>query len=264
MIPDFSPALRTLHLMALDAIARIPYFVVSLLVLGVFTFAARRMRGVLHRGAERAGRGANFSALVSRLGSGALWVGGALVAATIAFPSFTPATLVSVLGFGGVAAGFALREVLGNWLCGLVILASEPFRIGDRIIVRTFEGQVEDVQTRATTIRTRDGRRVVVPNTVVFSEPIEVVSAFGRRRMEVTVPLSGAADWSSVKPRLMTSLADLSGIEAAPPPDVFLAEIRDTGPVAGVRWWIAHDSDAAESASRDAVLLAVSRALRTD
>jgi len=261
MIPDFSPAFQTLHNMAHDAAMRTPYFVVALAVLGLFWFASNRARRVLRLGAQKAGRGTNFAALVSRLGGGLLLAAGALVAMTIAFPSFTPATVFSVLGFGGVAAGFALRDILGNLLCGLVILASEPFRIGDHIAVKGFEGEVEDVQTRATTIRTRDGRRVVVPNTLVFNEPVEVVTAFSHRRLEAQIPLA-PMDWQAAKTRARAAMQTLESVEQTPEPQAFLLEIKDTGGATlALRWWIANNSEASESHSRDAVLLAVSSVL---
>lgn len=264
MFPDFSPAFTTLHAMALDAISRAPYFLVALLVFGAFYLVSKRARSVLLLGANRAGRGTNFSALVSRLGGGALLLAGALIAVTVAFPAFTPATIFSVLGFGGVAAGFALRDILGNLLCGLVILASEPFRIGDRIAVKGFEGEVEDVQTRATTIRTRDGRRVVLPNTVVFNEPVEVVTAFSHRRLDASLPLGLTLDWQLAKTRAQNAMIGVAGVESEPPPQAFLLEIKDTGAVLGLRWWIDNNSESSEASSRDAVLMGVSQAIRGD
>ena len=245
--------------MARDFIARAPYFLIALLVFGLAYVVSTRVRRLLVRGADRANRGANFSALVSRLGAGAVLTGGALVATTIAFPAFTPATLISVLGFGGVAAGFALRDILGNLLCGLMILASEPFRIGDRIAVKGLEGEVEDVQTRATFIRTRDGRRIVVPNTLVFNEPVEVVTAFAKRRLEATVPLP-LTDWDGAKTRALSALNAVENIETEPTPSVFIQEWKDNGAVLGLRWWIENKND--EASSRDAVLTAVARALQ--
>ncbi len=247
--------------MARDAIERAPYLLIALLVFGLAYVVSNRVRRLLVRGADRAKRGANFSALVSRLGAGAVLVGGALVAATIAFPSFTPATLISVVGFGGVAAGFALRDILGNLLCGLLILASEPFRIGDRIAVKGFEGEVEDVQTRATTIRTRDGKRVVVPNTLVFNEPVEVVTAFSKRRLDASIPIGGD-NWEEVKASALEAMNSVEGIESEPPPCAFIQEWKDIGAVLGLRWWINNESAQVEAHSRDAVLVAIQRALR--
>ena len=261
-IPDFNPAWKTLQGMATDATARAPYYIVALLIFGIAYLISNRVRSLLALGADRTHRGANFSALVARIGGWAVIAVGALVAATIAFPSFTPATVVSVLGFGGVAAGFALRDILGNLLCGLVLLASEPFRIGDRIEVKGYQGEVEDVQTRATTIRTRDGRRVVIPNTIVFNEPVQVVTAFDKRRLETSIPLSGD-NWQGDKERALKAMQSVEGVESEPEPCAFILEWKDNGAVLGLRWWISKESTEVESASRDAVLNAVANALRT-
>ncbi|BCM91320.1 putative MscS family protein.1 [Abditibacteriota bacterium] len=260
-IPDFSPAWNTLQGMARDATARAPYFLVALVIFGIAYLLSKRVRHLLISGANRAHRGASFSVLVGRIGSGLVIAGGALIAATIAFPAFTPATLVSVIGFGGVAASFALRDILGNLFCGLVILASEPFRIGDRIEVKGFQGEVEDVQTRATTIRTRDGKRVVIPNTVVFNEPVEVVTAFAKRRLDTSITLTDD-DWDGAKARALEAMEEVPGVEEDPKPCAFILEWKDRNVVLGLRWWINTESTEGESQSLDAVLTAVAKALR--
>jgi small conductance mechanosensitive channel len=252
----------TLQGMARDAVARAPYFIVALLVVGIAYLISKRVRNLLALGANRANRGANFSALVARIGGWAVLGAGALVAATIAFPSFTPATLVSVLGFGGIAAGFALRDILGNLFCGLVLLATEPFRIGDRIEVKGYQGEVEDVQTRATTIRTRDGKRIVIPNTVVFNEPVEVVTAFTRRRLDTSITLSDY-DWGEAKARAIEAMKQVPGVEEDPQPCAFILEWKEKNAILGLRWWINNENIEVESQSRDAVLNAVAKALRT-
>jgi len=54
------------------------------------------------------------------------------------------------------------------------LLLQEPFEIGDWITVAGFEGKVEDIQTRATIITAADGKRVVIPNAVLFTSPVVV------------------------------------------------------------------------------------------
>ena len=66
-----------------------------------------------------------------------------------------------------LAIGFAFRDIAENFLAGVLILLTQPFKIGDQIDINGFEGTVEDIQTRATYIRTYDGRVVVVPGAAV-------------------------------------------------------------------------------------------------
>ena len=92
----------------------------------------------------------------------------------IAIPSFQPAQLIQLLGISGVAIGFAFLDILQNFLAGILILLTEPFRLGDQIVVGGYEGTVEEIETRATSIRTYDGRRVVIPNSNLFTESVTV------------------------------------------------------------------------------------------
>jgi small-conductance mechanosensitive channel len=64
---------------------------------------------------------------------------------------------------------------------------NEPFTIDDQIIVSGFESTVESIKTRATTIRTYDGRRVSIPNANLFTESMIVNTAFDERRSEYDV-----------------------------------------------------------------------------
>ncbi len=60
---------------------------------------------------------------------------------------------MSALGIGSVAIGFAFKDIFQNLLSGILILLGEPFKIGDDIIVSGMEGNVEDIQIRATYLR---------------------------------------------------------------------------------------------------------------
>ncbi len=91
---------------------------------------------------------ANLALVLGRLTEGGLMLLGVLVALVIAVPSFQPAQLIQILGISGVAIGFAFRDILQNFLAGILILLTEPFRIGDQIIVNNFEGTVEEIEAR--------------------------------------------------------------------------------------------------------------------
>lgn len=65
---------------------------------------------------------------------------GLLVALSIVIPTCRAGDLMQWLGIGGVAIGFAFHDILQNFLAGILLLLTEPFRIGDQIIVRQFEG----------------------------------------------------------------------------------------------------------------------------
>ncbi len=95
--------------------------------------------------------------------------------------------LVSTPGIGGVAIGFAFKDIFQNFLAGILILVTRPFRVGDQIVFKEYEGTVEDIQTRATSLKTYDGRRVIIPNGELYTNSLTVNTAFPRRRWQYDV-----------------------------------------------------------------------------
>ncbi len=111
---------------------------------------------------------------MARLVQTSILVLGFLIALSVVAPTFKAADLIKLLGVGTVAIGFAFQNILQNFLAGILRLLQEPFQLGDFISVIGIEGTVYDIQSRATIVSTRDGRRVVIPNAVLFTSPVVV------------------------------------------------------------------------------------------
>ena len=175
---------------------------------------------------------------LGRLASGFTILVGILVAAVIVFPTFTPAKLLSFFGFGSVAIGFAFRDVLQNYLAGILLLFTQPFRIGDAIIFGEYEGVVQDIQTRATFVRTYDGRRVVIPNGELFTNSVIVNTAYETRRVEYDVGIGYEDDIELAKRILIDVMRDAPEVNDAPPPEVLVVELGPEAVKLRARWWI--------------------------
>ena len=171
---DMTEALQSLHGIVQALILRLPYVVVGLVVFAVFYLAAKGMRHLITRITERRRRHRNLGIVLGRLAQGGMVFIGLLVALVIVLPTFSPGELVQLLGISGVAIGFAFRDILQNFMAGILLLLTEPFRIGDQIRFGDFEGTVENIQTRATVMRTYDGRRIVIPNANLFTNAVTV------------------------------------------------------------------------------------------
>jgi small conductance mechanosensitive channel len=152
--------------MADTFLARVPSLMVAIVVFLIFYFVSILLSRVIRRATEEHRR--NLGVVFARLAGAAVVLLGVLVAFSIVAPSFQAGDLIKLLGIGSVAIGFAFQNILQNFLAGLLLLWAETFRVGDQIKLDNFEGTVEDIQTRATTIKTYDGRRVVVPNAELF------------------------------------------------------------------------------------------------
>lgn len=186
---------------------------------------------------------------------------GLFISLTIVFPSLRASDLVQLLGISGVAVGFAFRDILQNFLAGILILLTEPFHINDQIVFKNFEGTVENIQTRATTIKTYDGRRIVIPNSELFTNSVTVNTAFDNRRLEYDVAVGYGDDLNWTKQLMLQAIDSVDTVLKHPPPDVLVMELAENSVNIRARWWIKppRRSDALDT--RDKVISAIKQKL---
>ncbi|WP_111656429.1 mechanosensitive ion channel family protein [Isoalcanivorax indicus] len=92
-------------------------------------------------------------------------------------------------GIGGIAIGFAAKDLLANFFGGMMIYLDKPFRVGDwvRSPDREIEGTVEDIGWRLTRIRTFDQRPLYIPNATFSTIAVENPSRMRHRRIFETI-----------------------------------------------------------------------------
>jgi small-conductance mechanosensitive channel len=261
---DVSLALRTIRAMVASLVAALPRLAAALLVIAAFVALGRVLRWLVLRSVQP-GRGhESLRVALGRLAYTAAVAVGALVAATVAVPSFTVGGLIQLLGVSGVVVGFAFKEIFQNFLAGILILVARPFTIGDQIAVDSYEGTVEEILTRATVIRTFDRRMVVVPNADLFTKSVTVNTAYPERRIEYDLTLPAGADVDALKHRLTTLLrgGGIDGVAPDPQAEVLLIKLAGDGSATlRLRWW--SPSERGEYLTvQDRVLSAVREALR--
>ena len=234
---DISQAWETGQEMLDGFVEALPMIGLGIIVFALFYLAARWIRSLVKRLTETAGLSPNAGLILGRPTRWLVISVGLLVALNIAVPSFTAGDLIQLLGISSVAIGFAFHDILQNFLAGILLLLTEPFRIGDQIIVGSFEGTVEDVWTRATTIRTYDGRLVVIPNADLFTESVTVNTAFDKRRSEYSVGIGYGDDIGQAMRLILEAMNGVEGVCEEPSPDVLVAELADFSVNIRARWW---------------------------
>lgn len=250
----FSLLTDELRSLGSEIVAALPRLALAIAVLAGFYAVARLLRRAARRLSMNYGRHAAVGLVLGRLAQFAIVLLGVLVAATIIFPSFRVGDMVEVLGLTSVALGFAFRDILQNFLAGILILWTRPFVIDDQIIYKDFEGTVTDIQTRATFIETYDGRRIVIPNAELFTNAVTVNTANARRRMEHDIGIGVGDDIERARAVVLESLRRIEGVESSPPPDVCVVDLADSSVKLRVRWWIEPPRRADVVAARDRVL----------
>lgn len=130
-------------------------------------------------------------------------------------------SLITALGVGSLVIGLALQDTLGNLFSGIAILFEKPYGEGDWIEVDGTVGKVEAINWRATRLLTRDGDRVVIPNSVVSSGKITNESQPpGAGYEEYRIGFSYNDPPNKVKRVMLETIRTTRGVLADPPPQV--------------------------------------------
>jgi MscS family membrane protein len=124
---------------------------------------------------------------------------------------FSVSGVLAFGGIGGIAVGFAARDLLANFFGALMIFMDRPFSVGDwvRSPDRNIEGTVEEIGWRLTRIRTFDARPLYVPNSVFMSISVETPSRMTNRRIYETIGLR--YDDVAVFPAILESIREMLG-----------------------------------------------------
>ncbi|MGL9734336.1 MAG: small-conductance mechanosensitive channel MscS [Symbiopectobacterium sp.] len=108
-------------------------------------------------------------------------------------------SVIAVLGAAGLAVGLALQGSLSNFAAGVLLVMFRPFRTGEFVDLNGVSGTVTQVQIFSTTMRTPDGKIIVVPNGKIIAGNIINSSREPDRRTEIIVGVAYDADIDKVK-----------------------------------------------------------------
>ncbi|WP_052208292.1 mechanosensitive ion channel family protein [Croceibacterium mercuriale] len=225
-----------LHVVSNDFFLQLPNILGGIVFVAVAWFLAKIVANGVRKALHRKGL-VDLGGVLALLVFGLIVAASLLIASVIVFPSVKPATIISSLGIGSVAIGFAFKDILQNLLAGILLLINRPYRRGDQIVVKEFEGTVEHIQSRATLIKTYDGRRVIIPNSDVYTSPVIVNTAFETRRDQFDIGI-GYGDKPDRAIRIFEeAIAGIDGVGAEPGPEVLPWGLDASSVTLRARWW---------------------------
>lgn len=244
------------HAMVGGFIDRVPALILATVVFLAFCGFSQILARFIQKAFSKRRR-ASLALVFARLIAAVTILLGLLVAISIVAPSFHASDLIKILGIGGVAIGFAFQNILQNFLAGLLLLWSEPFRVGDEIKVDAFEGEVLEIQTRATIIKTYDEREVVIPNADLFTKSVTVNTAMGTRRWQYDVDVKRTGNLQELKTTIVNVVQGVPGVLRDPEPEALIVDVTPDSVKVRVLWSTNDAHQHQMLGSYDQVLMAV-------
>jgi small conductance mechanosensitive channel len=219
-------------------IGQLPYIVAGIIVLLIFLLLSRAVKGVFWATSNKTGLDYRLRILINRLIGLSIVLLGFFAALTVIIPSFRFGDLIAGLGFTSFVVGFASKDILNNFLSGVLILWKQPFQIGDYIFIEKFQGKVEQIGVRATRLKADDGEQILIPNGDMYSNALIIRGAGANRRMSLRVNLGYDADINKAKQIIYKALRDLSGVIDDPAPKVYVKDLSAEGVNLAIYFWI--------------------------
>ena len=165
---------------------------IFLLILFAFRSLSRLIRRAVERGVNRVNLSFLLRNMIVSSAGNAVMALGIMIALSQMGISLGP--LLAGLGVLGFIVGFALQDTLGNFASGMMILIYRPYDVGDLITAAGVTGKVKDMSLVYTMILTLDNQKMIVPNSKIWGDVIQNVTAQRVRRVDLVFGISYADD----------------------------------------------------------------------
>jgi len=246
---------------ARGAIELLPQIAVAVLVIVLTVMVSKLVQYLANRALDRSRLRKSLRELITLLLSILVWMLGLMVAAVIVFPNLTPSSILAGLGIGSVAIGFAFKDVFENFLAGIIILFRREMRMGDHIECGDIEGEVAHIAIRESHIRQTDGQLVIVPNSILFKNPVTVRTDRDTRRVTVICGVAYDEDVDQSRDVIRKAVETCDTVQQDDKPiQIFAQEFGASSINFEVTWWTG-STPLEVRTSRDQVVAAVKRAL---
>jgi small-conductance mechanosensitive channel len=216
-------------------------FVEGILLLLLSFVVAGLVRGALRKELKRPHIDPQVALLVSRIAYLATVLLGVIAFFTRWFGS--PALVFGGFGFLALAVSLAFQDILKNFIAGLFMLLERPFRLGDEITVDNHTGIVENIEMRATTLRTSEGEQVITPNSLVYTGTIINRTRYPTRLFTLTARVPSGVAPDGLAEKLKEQIQSRPDIAKDPPPHIVLQPTIDGGLTLEVRYWLDYRSN---------------------
>lgn len=140
-------------------------------------------------------------------------------------------TLLASAGIGGLAVALAAQDTLKNLFGTIMLLTDKPFRVGERILFKNYDGVVEDIGLRSTKVRLLTGHQVILPNDELARTDIENVGRRQHIRRTAVLEIPAATSVDKIKRALeivRAALENHEGMHGDFPPHVYLRDLKES------------------------------------
>lgn len=147
-------------------------------------------------------------------------------------------------GFVGGAAvsalviGFAFKDIIENFLAGIILAFNRPFKTGDTVVSGEITGNIVDLNIRYTHLKTFEGFDVYIPNSNIITKPLINYTRDGKRRFDFLVNVDYGSDIGKATQIIMKVVDNTKEIIKEPSPMIIMDSFNPSYVVLKVLYWV--------------------------
>lgn len=151
---------------------------------------------------------------------------------------FDVTAFLAGIGILGFTVGFAMQEIMQNFVAGVILLVQQPFEVEDVIETDQFIGTILTINLRTTEMKTIDGRIVIIPNAAILANPITNYTRAEFRRVELPVGVSYDSDPAAARQVVLDAIRTVTGFVGDPEPMVIFHTFGGSSIDMSAYFWI--------------------------
>lgn len=210
----------------------------ALVVLVVGLWIAGRIKALVKKAMMRSGRiDATLGGFLSSLAYYGLVA--LVVITTLGIFGVPTTSFAAVIGAAGLAIGLALQGTLGHVASGVMMLGFRPFSVGDFVETGGLTGTVKAITLFTTELATVDNKKVIIPNGMVWDNPIVNYSGCETRRVDLVFGVSYSADLNQAMRSIRSVVEKEERALRDPEPVIAVDNLGDSSVDIICRVWVA-------------------------
>lgn len=236
-VSDFTPALNEMRSLIESFKKALPLLGAALILLLIFIFINRKVdHGVYNLWARKISNPFLLST-VTRLTMIPIWIICFYLVLQVAGLSSFATTIIGGTGALGIIIGFAFKDIAENYLSGLLLSMRSPFTKGDTIIVDKYQGSVQSLSMRGTTIIDDNGNMILIPNRIVLQSVIQNSSRTPKSRITFSINISLNDSVKGAQAVILKALQNIPLVLQDPKPIVVADSTTKNSVLINVMFW---------------------------
>lgn len=238
----------------------LPNFVLAILVVIAFIFVGKLIRNVSQRVFDRTLKNRSLSSIISKVIYIIVITIGTFIALGLLNLDKAVTSLLAGAGIIGLALGFAFQDIATNFIAGFFMAIKRPFRIGQVIHCEGHSGIIRRIGIRTTEISSFQGQEVIIPNKMLFQNPLINDSENIYKRIDLNVGVSYGEDLERVRDIAIVSVKNTPNINKDKDIDLVYLEFGDSSINFRIMIWLEYKSQLEFLKSQSEAIIAIKKA----